>query len=138
MPDHPDRFERENIEFYKKIREGYLLLAESMPERFHIMDGTQDKKLIEDEIWGYVKERFRTVTDTGESRSLQSLRKAVKEGRLAHGILLHGESLETLEQEAFVLAGDLLEPIAEDSSKNIQLTTRTFLKSGQPVKAALF
>ena len=54
----PDRFERENIEFYKKIREGYLLLAESMPERFHIMDGTQDKKLIEDEIWGYVKERF--------------------------------------------------------------------------------
>ena len=57
------------------------------------------------------------MTDTGESRSLQSLRKAVKEGRLAHGILLHGESLETLEREAFVLAGDLLEPIAEDSYK---------------------
>jgi dTMP kinase len=54
----PDRFERENIEFYKKIRDGYLVLAESMPERFHIMDGTQDRKLIEDEIWEYVKDRF--------------------------------------------------------------------------------
>ena len=54
----PDRFERENIEFYTKIREGYLVLAESMPERFHIMDGTQDRKLIEDEIWEYVKDRF--------------------------------------------------------------------------------
>ena len=54
----PDRFERENIEFYDKIRKGYLLLAESMPERFHIIDGTQDRKLIEDEIWEYVKDRF--------------------------------------------------------------------------------
>ena len=54
----PDRFDRENIEFYTKIREGYLVLAESMPERFHIMDGTQDRKLIEDEIWEYVKDRF--------------------------------------------------------------------------------
>ena len=28
----PDQLERENIEFYKKIREGYFLLAESMPD----------------------------------------------------------------------------------------------------------
>ncbi len=31
--DLPDRMERENIDFYKKIREGYLLLAQGMPER---------------------------------------------------------------------------------------------------------
>jgi len=55
----PDRFERENIDFYNKIRDGYLVLAESMPDRFHIMDGTQDRKLIEDEIWEYVRERFK-------------------------------------------------------------------------------
>ena len=40
------------------IHQHPLLLAESMPERFHIMDGTQDRKLIEDEIWEYVKDRF--------------------------------------------------------------------------------
>jgi len=58
------------------------------------------------------------VTEPGESRSLQSLRKAVREGRLAHAILLTGESLGTLAHEAMVLAGDLLEPISEGSSAN--------------------
>src|SRR6185437_4238991 len=30
--DVPDRMERENIDFYHKVREGYLVLAKSMPE----------------------------------------------------------------------------------------------------------
>src|ERR1017187_8344509 len=37
--DLPDRMERENIDFYKKIREGYLLLAKGMPDRFVVVDG---------------------------------------------------------------------------------------------------
>ena len=39
--DLPDRMEQENIDFYKKVREGYLLLAKSMPGRFYVVDGTQ-------------------------------------------------------------------------------------------------
>jgi len=31
--DLPDRMERENITFYNKVREGYLLLAQQWPER---------------------------------------------------------------------------------------------------------
>ncbi len=54
----PDRFEQESIDFYAKVRKGYLLLAESMPDRFLVMDGTEDRKLIEDEIWMYLRERF--------------------------------------------------------------------------------
>jgi dTMP kinase len=54
----PDRFEQESIDFYAKVRKGYLLLAESMPDRFCIIDGTLDRKLIEDEIWQYARDRF--------------------------------------------------------------------------------
>jgi DNA polymerase-3 subunit delta' len=56
------------------------------------------------------------VSKDGESRSLQVLRQAVKEERLAHGILLYSDSLKTLEREAMVLAGDLLKPISEERS----------------------
>ena len=58
------------------------------------------------------------MSENGESRSLQVLRQAVKEERLAHGILLHSESLQTLEREAMVLAGDLLKPISGENPAN--------------------
>ncbi|MEM9157606.1 MAG: dTMP kinase [Verrucomicrobiota bacterium] len=37
----PDRMEQENVDFYNKVREGYLLLARSLPGRFSVIDGTQ-------------------------------------------------------------------------------------------------
>jgi len=55
--DLPDRMERENIDFYKKIREGYLVLARGMPDRFVVIDGTQNVDAIEKKIWAAVKER---------------------------------------------------------------------------------
>lgn len=56
--DLPDRMEQENIAFYELVREGYLFLAKSMPDRFLVVDGTQSKKDIEEEIWQEVLERF--------------------------------------------------------------------------------
>jgi len=56
--DIPDRMESENIEFYRAVREGYLLLAKSLPDRYSVYDGTQQKELIEDEIWEETQERF--------------------------------------------------------------------------------
>jgi len=53
--DVPDRMERENIEFYKKIRQGYLILAQSMPERIVVIDGTQTEAEIERQTWKVVK-----------------------------------------------------------------------------------
>jgi dTMP kinase len=52
--DLPDRMERENIEFFAKVRAGYLLLARSLPGRFHVIDGTQSEEKIEQEIWAVV------------------------------------------------------------------------------------
>ncbi|HYP17669.1 MAG TPA: dTMP kinase [Opitutus sp.] len=56
--DLPDRMERENIGFYEKIREGYLLLAKSMADRFVVIDGNQTPEAIEKKIWNAVKERI--------------------------------------------------------------------------------
>ena len=56
--DLPDRMERENIDFYKKIREGYLLLAQGMPDRVVVIDGTLTPDAIEKKIWAIVKERI--------------------------------------------------------------------------------
>jgi dTMP kinase len=57
--DLPDRMERENIDFYKKVREGYLLLAKSMPERFILIDGTKPQDAIEKKIWTEVQNRLK-------------------------------------------------------------------------------
>ncbi|HWL14708.1 MAG TPA: dTMP kinase [Opitutus sp.] len=56
--DLPDRMERENIDFYEKIREGYLVLAKGMADRFIVIDGTQTPDAIEKKIWAAVKERL--------------------------------------------------------------------------------
>ncbi|MDP2137841.1 MAG: dTMP kinase [Candidatus Didemnitutus sp.] len=56
--DLPDRMERENIEFYKKVRQGYLLLAEQWPERVVVVDGTLTPDAIEKKIWTAVKQRL--------------------------------------------------------------------------------
>lgn len=55
--DLPDRMERENIDFYKKIREGYLVLAKGMPDRFVVVDGTLGQDAIEKQIWAAVRDR---------------------------------------------------------------------------------
>ena len=56
--DLPDRMERENIDFYHKIREGYLVLAKGMPDRFVVIDGTQSQDVIAKKVWASIKERL--------------------------------------------------------------------------------
>jgi dTMP kinase len=57
--DLPDRMVRENIGFYKKVREGYLVLAKGMPERFVVVDGTKGEDVIEKKIWAEVSARIK-------------------------------------------------------------------------------
>jgi dTMP kinase len=56
--DLPDRMERENIDFYEKVRAGYLVLAKGMPERFAVIDGTKREDVIEKQVWAAVQERL--------------------------------------------------------------------------------
>ena len=57
--DLPDRMERQNIDFYRKVREGYLVLARSLPERFVLVDGTESADVVEKRIWAAVQERVK-------------------------------------------------------------------------------
>lgn len=50
----PDRMERESIEFYRKVRDGYLVLAKSLPLRFRVIDGTLSMDEVESAIWSQV------------------------------------------------------------------------------------
>jgi dTMP kinase len=56
--DLPNRMERENIDFYKKVRDGYLVLARSLPRRFFVVDGTLPEDKIRRLIWAEVKKRL--------------------------------------------------------------------------------
>jgi dTMP kinase len=41
-----DRFEKEALAFHEKVRNGYLSLAGMEPERFRIIDGSQDPQIV--------------------------------------------------------------------------------------------
>jgi len=56
--DLPDRIEQENIDFYRLVREGYLILAKSLPERFHVLDGTRPIEELDGDIWKKVKDHL--------------------------------------------------------------------------------
>ncbi|MFP6901313.1 MAG: dTMP kinase [Opitutales bacterium] len=58
ISDMPDRMEKENVSFYAKVREGYLILARSLPDRFLVVDGTNMPQEIEEEIWQEIHARF--------------------------------------------------------------------------------
>ena len=45
-----DRFEKESIEFHKRVRKAYLKLAKTNPQRIKIIDSSASKKNVEKEI----------------------------------------------------------------------------------------
>jgi len=51
-----DRFEREDITFHQRVREGYLKLAEKEPERWLVVDGSKSKEKIAEIIWQRVSQ----------------------------------------------------------------------------------
>lgn len=51
-----DRFEQENLAFHRKVRNGYLKLATSEPERWLVIDGRQSKARIKEIIWEKVSQ----------------------------------------------------------------------------------
>jgi dTMP kinase len=45
-----DRFERENLDFHNRVREGYLNLYKNEPGRFRLIDATLDIDTIQEEV----------------------------------------------------------------------------------------
>jgi dTMP kinase len=53
-----DRMEKEAIEFFQAVRQGYLDLAKSEPKRFLVVDGSQSVEELETQIWQKVEATF--------------------------------------------------------------------------------
>lgn len=58
LGDLPNRMEKETIDFYRKVREGYLLLAKELPGRFAVVNGDQPEDQVEEAIWDELRRRF--------------------------------------------------------------------------------
>ncbi len=46
----PDRFENEKLQFFERVREAYLQLAEQSPERYRLIDATLSLKHVHERI----------------------------------------------------------------------------------------
>lgn len=61
-----DRFEKESIDFHKKVRQGYLDMARADPARWFTVDARKGKGKIAAEIYRKVKEGLKQkITDEG-------------------------------------------------------------------------
>ena len=53
----PDWFERENVEFFERVRESYLDRARRFPERFAVVDASADEETVWKRVEGVMRER---------------------------------------------------------------------------------
>ncbi|MBA4348771.1 MAG: dTMP kinase [Thermodesulfovibrio sp.] len=53
-----DRLELEDIEFHRKVRDGYLKIAKMEPERVKIVDASKPSEYVRDAVWKIVNSRF--------------------------------------------------------------------------------
>ena len=51
-----DRFEQEAIDFHRRVRRGYLTMAQAEPDRWLVVDAAQAKAKIADIIWRKVSQ----------------------------------------------------------------------------------
>jgi dTMP kinase len=49
-----DRFEKEDLGFHRRVREGYLFLARKEPKRILVLDGMKDEQSLHREIINYL------------------------------------------------------------------------------------
>lgn len=54
LGESADRFEQEERSFHERVRQGYLQQAETEPERFRIVDASQDPETVSEEIWNII------------------------------------------------------------------------------------
>ncbi len=52
-----DRMEDQPLEFFEKVRQGYLHLAVEQPDRMVVLDAAQTPEALADQIWKLVEER---------------------------------------------------------------------------------
>jgi dTMP kinase len=56
-----DRIESQPLAFFEKVRQGYLDLAASQPNRIHVLDATQTPDSLHQQIWRLVSPRLHAL-----------------------------------------------------------------------------
>jgi dTMP kinase len=54
-----DRFEREDLDFHRRVREGYLTLARKEPQRMIVLDGMKDPTALHQEVLSHLPVELR-------------------------------------------------------------------------------
>jgi dTMP kinase len=54
----PDRFESEDLQFHRELREGYREIAAAEPERCVLIDATGDANAVASIVWAVLRNRF--------------------------------------------------------------------------------
>ena len=57
-PGTADRFEREDVDFFRRVREVYLDRARTHPGRYAVIDASADEAATTDRILAAISERF--------------------------------------------------------------------------------
>lgn len=55
-PSATDRFERENIDFHQRIRDGYLDILNKEPERFRLIDANRDIDSVQKDVRRHISD----------------------------------------------------------------------------------
>jgi len=53
-----DRLESEQLDFYRKVREGYLYLADREPERIKVVDAAQGVQQVFEDVLSIIKNKW--------------------------------------------------------------------------------
>jgi dTMP kinase len=62
IPGAADRFEKEDIAWHERLREGFLAIARNNPDRCIVIDADRGEDELEDAIWEAVQQRFPEIT----------------------------------------------------------------------------
>jgi len=61
--DTESRFEHETLSFHERVRAGYLAIAEKEPERFRIIDASQNEDQVQNQITRVLESEIRQFMD---------------------------------------------------------------------------
>ena len=60
------RFEEEPLDFHRRVRDGYLKLANAHPERWLVVDGALPQERVAEAIWQRVQPLLRSANSSGK------------------------------------------------------------------------
>ena len=63
IPNVADRFEKESLEWHRRLRDGFLTIAVKNPGRCVIVSAEDDENTIAEEIWRVTRDRFPELAD---------------------------------------------------------------------------